>query len=416
MIGTIRIYILDAVRGTTIFSVLKELRKQQFYSSQQLSEIQSNKLNQLFNRATQTTSYYKNVSSYACLEILTKDKVRAHFNELISTSYHKKLSPKGTGGSTGTPLVYLTTQKSRSYLWAGIILSWEVAGYQLGDKVAFIAGTSIFKKDVKHFIFHKILNIDSYSTYNLNDATIAAYLKKLQTSHTKIIYGYATALDIIATYINKNGPFYFPYLKGIISTAEVLTEAHRLNIKNAFKVNVYNQYGCNEAGISAFECEYHQLHLINTRCWYEVDEQNNLIATDLINEGFIMMKYFTGDCVEFSSNINCLCKRNFPILKNVIGRSYDIVTDCNNNILHAAFFNILFRQDSTIKQFQILFDKNSITIYLNVDSIFYNNKNYNNYLEIIKKQLHFNEYKIVINAPFLTTDNAKHRYVINTAV
>ena len=149
---------------------------------------------------------------------------------------------------------------------------------------------------------------------------------------------------------------------------------------------------------------------------FESYSNNNLLTTDLINEGFIIMKYFTGDRIEFSREENCPCGRNFPIIKNVIGRSYDIVTDVNNNVLHAAFFNILFRQDESIKQFQIMFDKNTITIYLNVDDSFKDNSYYNKYLDIIKKHLYFNEYKLVINAAFLKSENAKHRYVINTAV
>ena len=416
IIGRTRIHLLDLIRGTKIFQVLNELRQQQYLSKEELNEIRTKRFNYIFQLAQSTTAYYKNTTTYEALGVLTKDKIRAHFNELISKSYRKKLFPKGTGGSTGTPLIYLTTIEAKTYMWAGILLSWEVAGYEFGDKVAFVAGTSLIKNDFKHRVFHKILNIDSYSTYTLNDNNILLYIKKIQSNKTKIIYGYPTALDIIATYINKNGPFTFPFLKGIVSSAEVMTEANRTNISKAFGVKVYNQYGCNEAGISAFECEHHRLHLINTRAVYEVDSNNNLLTTDLINEGFIIMKYFTGDRIEFSREENCPCGRNFPIIKNVIGRSYDIVTDVNNNVLHAAFFNILFRQDESIKQFQIMFDKNTITIYLNVDDSFKDNSYYNKYLDIIKKHLYFNEYKLVINAAFLKSENAKHRYVINTAV
>ena len=65
---------------------------------------------------------------------------------------------------------------------------------------------------------------------------------------------------------------------------------------------------------------------------------------------------------------------------------------------------------------QIMFDTKTITIYLNVDAPFKDTAYYNKYLDVIKKHLYFNEYKLVINAPFLKSENAKHRYVINTAV
>ena len=415
IIGRSRIHLLDLIRGTKIFQVLRELKQQQYLSKEALNEIRTKRFNHIFQLAKTSTTYYKNSITYDALEVLTKDTIRAHYNELISSSYKKKLFPKGTGGSTGTPLIYLTTIEAKTYMWAGLLLSWEIAGYEFGDKVAFVAGTSLIKNDFRHMIFHKILNVDSYSTYTLNDSNILTYIKKLQRSKTNIIFGYPTALNIIATYIHKNGPFAFPYLKGIVSSAEVMIEANRTNISRAFNVEVYNQYGCNEAGISAFECKHHRLHLINTSAFYEVDCDNNFLVTNLINEGFIIMKYFTGDRIEFSKEENCPCKRNFPIIKNVIGRSYDIVTDVNNNIVHAAFFNILFRQDETIKQFQIMFDKKAITVYLNVESSKKDTSYYNKYLDVIKKHLYFNEYKLVINAPFLKSENAKHRYVINAA-
>jgi phenylacetate-CoA ligase len=412
--GLLRIYIIDLLRGTHILKAFRELKVQQYYSKEQLEEIKTAKFNRIFSIAKKSAPYYKDCKSYEDLEILTKDKIRKHFSEMVSTIYRKKIYKKPTGGSTGTPLTYLITTTTQSHHWAGILLSWDVAGYKLGDKVAFIAGTSLFRSSFKHDVFYKLLNIEIYSTYTLNNENILSYIKRLQKTRAKIIYGYATAVDIIATYINKNGPFFFPHLKGIVCTAEVMTEKNRENIERAFHVKVFNQYGCGEAGVSAFECEHQHMHLIDVDCKYEVDDEGNLLAFNLMNEAFIIMKYFTGDRIEFETENNCACKRHFPVLKNIEGRSYDIVTDSNNKVLHAAFFNILFRPDESIKQFQILFDKKTITIYLNVDYSLNKNGCYEKYLDIIKKHLFFHEYKLVINAPFLRSENAKHRYVINT--
>ena len=411
-IGVFRFYLIDLVRGTRIIKVLKELRVQQYLQKKEIEQIREKRFDELFKRAQQSTVFYRKYPTYEDLPVLTKDRIRENISDFISTNYSGKLHRKGTGGSTGTPLVYYTTANAQSFMWAGIILSWEVAGYQFGDKVAFVAGTSLFKSDFKHQVFHHLMNIDSYSTFTLNDENILDYINRLKNTKTKIIYCYATALDIIATYINNNEPVSFPHLKGIVSSAEVLTEVVRANIEKAFKVKVFNQYGCNEAGISAFECEHKKMHMIDTRSKYELDENGNLISTDLANEGFIIMKYFTGDMIEFSAESVCECNRNFTIIKKVIGRSYDIVTDMNHKILHAAFFNILFRQDESIRQFQVLFDKETITIHLNVEHS-KNESDYDKYMEVIKKHLKFKEYKLIINSPFLKSKNAKHRYVID---
>jgi phenylacetate-CoA ligase len=300
-------------------------------------------------------------------------------------------------------------------MWAGIILSWEIAGYKLGDSVSFLAGTSLFKKDVKHKVFHKLFNIKTYSTFSLNDEDIKYYIDDINKNKIKIIYGYATALNKMAEYILDKKETKFPTLKGIVSSAEVLTEEHRRNIQEAFGVRVYNQYGCNEGGVSAFECEENHLHLINTKCKYEIDQDGNLLASDLINKGFFMLRYFTGDKLIMDENKQCSCGRGFPVIEKVIGRSYDIVVDNKNKILHAAFFNILFKQDPSIRQFQIQFDKKMISINLKVDEVYAKPERYFKYVDIIKQHLCFDEYNLKLNAPFMISQNAKHKYVVNTA-
>lgn len=414
-IGFIRIFLIDLLGNTNIKAVLDVTRKEQYYSKDALQKIVKQKLNQLFTIAKNATIYYKEAQSYESLGILTKNDIRQQMDAFIVKDYPNKLFPKATSGSTGTPLRYLTTSYARSYLWTGIILSWEVAGYKLGDKVAFIAGTALLNSNskFKHAIFYKLFNIDTYSAFALSDKNIREYLHKIIARKTKIIYGYASALDKIATYIKKNNQYIFPHLKGIICTSEMLTEKMRANIKEAFHTNVYNQYGCNEAGVSAFECEAHQLHLINTRAYVETDTAGNLIATDLSNDGFPMIKYNTGDIVQFTESVNCSCKRNFPILTSVLGRSGDLIVDTNNKTVHCAFFQILFRPEKSITQYQITFDKRSLNIYINTDGSITDICYYDKIIDEIKTHLKFHDYQFHFNTPFLTSSNAKHRHVVN---
>ncbi|MFN5422081.1 MAG: hypothetical protein ACK5AO_02335 [bacterium] len=411
-----RLAMLDLFGGTSLNTTLSLLREQQYMSFQDLCKIQEAGLERVFNIATSSTTFYKHAASYEALEVLTKDAIRTNFKDFISNSYTKKLYNKGTGGSTGIPLVYLTTADARSYLWAGIFLSWEAAGYKLGDRVAFIAGTSIVKSSIRHFAFYQIMNIDVYSAFTLDDFSIQQYIKRIQQSKTKFIYGYSSALNLIADYIKRSGSFDFPHLKSIVSTAEILTEVMRNNISSAFNVEVFNQYGCNEAGVSAFECEHKKMHLINTRSYFEIDGESNFISTDLVNEGFIMLKYLTGDRIRFSEEQQCLCGRNFPIIGDIIGRSFDVVKDTKNNMLHSSFFSILFRGDPFIRQFQIQYDNRDISIYLNVDPLRSEKTYYEKYVEMIKQRLCFDHYNLIINAPFISAANAKYRHVINTAI
>ena len=417
ILGHARFWIIDALRGTNIVATLHKLREEQYLDSKTLANLSYSNHKDLIETVVPLTEYYTNLGPKMTSSILTKEIIRKNTPAFFAWNFIKKSFAKGTGGSTGAPLVYYTTNEAQSFMWAGILLSWETLGYQLGDKVAFISGTSLGKNDLKHVVFHQLLNITTYSAYHLNDADIASYLTHIKKSKTKLIYGYATAINRVAEYILKTQITYsFPHLKGVVSTAEILSEKHRDNIEKAFNVKVHNQYGCNEAGISAFECDFGNLHYINSATKIEHDKEGNVLATNLVNKAFPMVRYFTGDKFETVENISCPCKRGYPIIENFMGRTCDMVIDKQNKIMHSAFFNVLFRDNNHIEQFQVLFNDKKLTIYLQLDRNDLPREMFTHYLDAIKNIMDFDDYAIEINVPFLSADNAKHRYVINTSL
>lgn len=412
--GKIKFSLIDPLRGSKIKKVLQELRIHQYFSADQLQAIQQQRLERLFTQAQSFTAYYSNAQSFDDLPVLTKEIVNRSFNDFVNAHFKKKQIRKLTGGSTGMPFAYYTNHYSLSFMWAGIILSWEAAGYRVGDKVAFIAGSSLYKTSWKHQVFYKLLNVDILHASPLENNIMKGYADKIRKNKTAIIYGYAHAIGAMAEFLLSQPRQNFPSLKGVICTAELLTPAARKNIELAFGVKVYNQYGCNEAGVSAFECEHNRMHLINTRAVYETDQNGTLISTDLSNEGFIMMKYNTTDIVEFSDE-QCACKRNFPIIKRVVGRLNDVVVDMENRVLHASFFGMALSKDTTIQQYQVSFDEHAIE--LNVHSNNLDNKYYHNsYIDLMRNHAKFDQYSLVMNKPFIKTANGKHKEVVDKRI
>ncbi len=410
-LGKLRLYLIDLLRGTRILKTLFELRKHQYMPRQEIDKIRTDRLTELFNLAKSSAKYYKKYSSYDELPVLNKTLVKEHFSDFVSRNYKGNLYKKSTSGSTGVPFTYYSTSISQSYLWAGIILAWEAGGYKLGNRVAFIAGTSLIKRGWKHRLFYSLLNVDLFYASPLNDKLLQDYIERIQKRKIQIIYGYAGIINAIANYLNNHDGIVFPDLKGIICTAEMLTKPMRLNIEKGFRAKVFNQYGCNEGGISAFECEHQNLHLISTRAFYEIDKNGALISTDLSNSGYIMLKYNTNDLVEILED-KCRCRRTYPVIKKIIGRSTDLVVDLSGNVIHDSLFSYLFGSDNSIKNYQILFDNNSITVRLSTDSS-KRIHDYAAYINLIKKNLKFKDYLVEITDTFLTGENGKHRQVID---
>ena len=411
MIGKLRLQLIDTLRGTKMMAALEELKKHQYLPEHELEAIRQERIKKLFEKAKKYTTYYAEYKSFEEVPVTTKDVIRANTPELICSAYKGKLQKKQSGGSTGIPLVYYTTTESQSYLWAGIMMSWESAGYKFGDKVAFIAGTSLIKTSIAHKIFYKLFNIDVYPATPLNETTLAAHAENIRKRKAKIIYGYANVINELADFVKSKKTNYFPHLKGIICTAEILKETTRKNIEDSFGVKVINQYGCNESGTSAFECREGNLHLISSKIAYNNDNEGNLICTDLMNDGFIMLKYYTGDILTFSDNA-CACKRTFPVIKDVIGRTSDIVTDKFNKRLHDSFFYFLFKHEPTVRKVQTSFDEKCITVNIQTDGS-KPEEYYTSFIEEIKTQVKFDEYRLVVNVPFVIMKNGKHKQIID---
>ncbi len=409
--GKLKFRIIDLLRGTSILPVLEALRRQQYLSAEELESIRQQKLDGLFSLAKNKTAYYRQYASYSELPMLTKDIVQQQPTAFAVEGYNKKLTKKTTGGSTGIPFSYFTTTLSQSFVWAGLLLSWEAAGYRLGDRVAFIAGSSIIKSGWQYRLFYWLMNVKLLYASPLNDEVMANYVLQLQQQKTTIIYGYANTIQTLAHYILRKGNITFPHLKGVVCTAELLTPAARIIIEKAFGAKVFNQYGCNEAGISAFECEQGNMHLISTRCMYETSADGCLLGTDLANEGYIMMKFNSTDLVQFGGS-NCACNRHFPIIQSMVGRQTDILVDMDNNILHSSFFGIVFGKDTSIRQFQIAYTNDAIE--LNIHSHTDGLETFTHrYLAMLRQHTSFKHYSIVLNTPFISNHNDKHKEVVD---
>lgn len=410
-INMLKLRLIDLLSGMEIYETLQMLKVQQYLPEEELNAIRQQQLNRLFNIAKKSTVYYSRFNSYEEVPVLTKQIMKQHPEDFLSSSFKGKLFKKFTGGTTGAPFKYATASATQSYLWAGLLLAWENTGYKFGDKVAFIGGSALLKVGSKHKMFYSLLNIDRYPVATMDDNIIAGHLAALRQRKTKMIYGYAMAINIIADYMLQNNIEPVTGLKGIVSTSEVLTDKMKANIENAFKVKVYNQYGCNEAGISAFECTHGSMHLISSRCIYETGPGGILISTDLSNDAYVFMKFNTNDIVEFSDN-KCSCGRTFPLISKIEGRGNELLVDQRSKKIHSTYFNFLFKNDKAVKQFQVSFDESNFYINLLVDNSFTEaNKEY--YLDIMKSNFVFDNYEMMINEKFQEGKNLKHTFIID---
>jgi phenylacetate-CoA ligase len=141
----------------------------------------------------------------------------------------------------------------------------------------------------------------------------------------------------------------------------------RKNIENVFSCEVYDGYGLNDGGISAYECpEHNGLHIDTERSIMEIvdddgtqieDGIGKIVATSLYNYAMPFIRYDTGDMGHIISD-ECGCGRGSKLLKEVIGRSVDILQTPEGKAVHGWFLLYIFwKYGKGIKEYQVIQDR-----------------------------------------------------------
>lgn len=406
--------LIDLARGTRSVALLATLRRQQFASEAQLAAGGRDALERYFAALRKAVPRFRDVASFHDLPIIDKRFVNEHRDELVDPGYRGKTIRKKTGGSTGEPLVYYTGTLTQSYLWAGLMLAWEAAGYRLGDKVASLAGSALYGTGPRQTLYYQLLNVTLMSAFDMSAERMEQYAAQLGADGYRLLYGYASAIHRLARHLLNQGRTLKTTLRGVVCTAEMLTPPMRTDIQAALGVPCHSQYGCHEAGVSAFECELRNgFHLLSPRAHVEVLADGRLISTDLSNQAMFLPRYNTGDLVRMSGRL-CPCGRGLPLIDEIIGRQNDIVVDPHGAAVHSEFFTHLFRNDLRIHAFQVSFDQHALVVNLHLPS-----KPAGElaaiarpYRDRIAKSLQFETLRIVFNQPFIAQANSKHRFVV----
>lgn len=396
---------------------------------------QRNKLIKLLNHCRQNIPYYADKLSpdepFEKIPFLTKDLIKANIKTLRATNLPShRFKNNSTSGSTGEAMRFYSDKLTDVYRHSWVIVGEQWAGGGFAEpKVVLWAAPNDVKqsKRIKTRLANSklLFNTDILSAFNLSDEDLFQYVNIINKRKPKIIVGYPSTLDFIAVYLKKNNiKIHNP--NGIIVSAETLQDFQRENIESVFKCKVFNRYGCRDVGIIAHECSEHNgLHIISNHVLVEIIDENGntcksgelgeIVVTDLDNYVFPFIRYKIGDLGVLSSKKNCMCGCNFPLLKRIEGRIFDIIVAPNGRRLPGTFFSIMLKKLFTgIVQFQIIQnEQTSISFRLKVDTTF----NLSRELllkEVIKKELG-EDMKIKINYvdKFELTKSGKFRWIVS---
>ena len=265
-----------------------------------------------------------------------------------------KFYERSTGGSTGTPMKYRVYKFDSFFSAATVYREWGYANYELGYRMVILGGTSLVNIGKKSNLVPKIhetaRNIRKLSSFDMSDKEMKKYVNVIKSFKPKFIYGYPSAIHFLSTWIeNHHVRIYSPL--AVFTTAEKLYPNMRKKIEEVFNCDVYDCYGLNDGGVSAYECSEHNgLHIDAERSIMEIVDENGkqlengegeIIATSLYNYAMPFIRYDTGDLGHIIDD-DCGCGKPYKLLKELVGRSVDILVTPEGKNVHGWFFLYIF--------------------------------------------------------------------------
>jgi phenylacetate-CoA ligase len=416
-----------------------DFQKTQWQSYEWLKNQQEKQLKKIINFCYENIPYYtklfnqinikpSDITTIRDLEkmpILTKQTIKQNWQDFIPENINKlKYLSGSTGGSTGAPLKYRMSKEDYERGVSLLYRGWGYGRYKLGDKVAVIAGSSLIpttKSEVKRKIQDFLLNCRHYSSFEMSEKKLFEYFGDISEWRPDFLRGYASSIYLFAKFTQENNLKLKFKPKAIFSTAEKLFDKQRDLIENTFNTKVFDNYGLNDGGAAAYECEKHcGMHIDTERSILEVvdnegkqviNQQGKILTTSLYNYALPFIRYDTEDLGVITDE-KCTCSRGNLLLKEISGRITDSLK-INNIIIGSPVLTVLMGKFD-INQYQIIQNSQTSIIIKIVKGKTYNGKEDEEY---IRKSFYNHVGKINIKFNYVEsippTKGDKHKFIIN---
>lgn len=291
--------------------------------------------------------------SLSRLPLLSKEDVRTHY-QALSRAGARVLQEGTTSGSTGIAVrVKLSAEHQASNFacqWLG--RSWY--GVTLGDPGVWIWGRPVASRLRRAITTLKarLNNLLLLQIFDLSEQTLAAWWREIRIFRPVYLYGYASALDRLAEYIESQGARVDFPVKLVSTTAEVLHDLQRERLGRVFGAPVANEYGSTESGSIAFECPEGGWHLMTEHTLVEFlgpegepvppGALGEVIVTPLQNRLMPLFRYRLGDMGR-PSDRSCHCGRPWPLMEMGVGKTVEMVKTPSGRLLSGALFHYINR-------------------------------------------------------------------------
>lgn len=359
-------------RFRQIEAELKRFEERESWSANDIAEYQLGRINELWSTARQSVPYYIELSRRHHLPdrfdslaefteripLLPKQLVRDQPQQFFSRqpqpgSWHR------TGGSTGVPTSIYWSHAAHREMLRSKYRSEQAYGVNVFDRKVFFWGHSgSFAPGMQGRIQRVIRPWQDWlrnrlrvSAYDLAAEHLVRYLAQMQQFSPHSVYGYSSAIDLLAEAAAKHSVT-LPDLKLAILTAEPADSRMLSRVTQKLGVPAVIEYGAVECGLMAYLMPDGTIRTRDDVVFVETaptgKDTHDIIVTVLNNPSFPLMRY------QIEDTTTVMLRRpaqGFGILSDIQGRSNDMLISKSGNRLHSMAVKHVLEHWPEIRRF-----------------------------------------------------------------
>ena len=315
------------------------------------------------NYTGQADDYTRCYDTWLSLPLLQKQMIQEDNMRFLPSAKileDPDIHAQHTSGSSGVPLNIYRSRREQLYLTKKLwqlrkrfhpgILKWRLL--------------SLYRTVESKHIQALVLGNPEY--LDLSEQSLAQYTNEIRAFSPDWLVGPPTAAARLAHFYTDTNQT-IPSLKVAELWGEMLFPEQRELIEQALGCKVINHYGCREFDILSFECPHGRLHAWEDDLLFEVlvdgrpaqaGETGQLVVTSLTNMVMPLIRYETGDLVEYRPlETPCPCGNLHAELIPVGGRVANLVIT-SNQLLTSVIFDTAFarygrKHQHSIRYFQV---------------------------------------------------------------
>jgi phenylacetate-CoA ligase len=367
---------VQQLKGEYAAEALSKLFKSQWKSKDELLYMQWQLVRKSVNCAASEVAYYKNLfnsidwdfnnkefsyDDFIKIPILEKEVLRDRSPEFLNLNYHSRVTKGMTSGSTGQSLSLFYCTEQESYSEAARWRAKDWWGIKIGSPQVSIWGRPYtghldkISQSIKSYLMNTLI----FSAFDIKKNKIAEIWDKVSRFKPSILYGYPSAIYILADYVKKNGINGCDLgIKVAMITAESSNSLQRELIEEVFGCKTANEYGCSETGGFVYECPHGSWHISSELTFIEFldsagspvkfGQPGEIVVTHLRNGYMPLIRYRVGDIGSPVAG-KCSCGRGLPLMQVSVAKERDFVRLPNGERHTSEIF--VYITKAVLKQF-----------------------------------------------------------------